>query len=105
MTPSDSKTVLWRNVSALMKKRWGRENLSRLARDAAIGPGSATRIKEKRTSVGLDVLEKVAACFGLQPWQLLIVDLDPENLPVAPLTQQDAIKIERMREAAKQLAA
>lgn len=105
MAPVDSKVVLWRNVSALMRKRWGGENLSRLARDAGIGPGSATRIKEMRTSVGLDVLEKVAACFDLDPWQLLVVDFDPDDLPIAPLTKNEAAKIERMREAAKQLAA
>ena len=105
MAPVDSKTVLWNNVSALMRKRWNCENLSKLAREAGIGPGSATRIKEQRTSVGLDVLEKVAACFDLEPWQLLVANLDPDDLPIAPLTQNEAAKIERMREAAKQLAA
>ena len=105
MSPADPKTVLWTNVLALMQHHYGRENLSKLAREAKIGPGSATRIKEQQTSVGLDVLEKVADCFGLEPWHLLIVGLDPMNPPVGHLTRQDAAKFEKLRDAARELAA
>jgi hypothetical protein len=62
---------LWENVSALMRRDYGVENLSRLVRETAIGPGSATRIKEQETSVGIDVLEKLAGHFKVEPWQLL----------------------------------
>jgi transcriptional regulator with XRE-family HTH domain len=66
------KTVLWDNVRSLMVEKYGEENLNRLARDAKIGVASVARIKEQKTSVGLDILEAVAKFFKLPPFQLLI---------------------------------
>jgi len=63
--------VLWENVVALMREKWGKENLNRLVRESRIGPGTASRLKERKTSVGIDVIEKVAAAFAVQPWTLL----------------------------------
>ena len=80
VTPA--KAVLWQNVKALMDARYGKENLTRLAADAKIGPGTATRIKEQKTSVGLDVLEQIAKAFGVEPWQLLVPGMDATNPPV-----------------------
>ena len=65
------KKTLWANVRALMLERWGEENLNRLAREAKIGPGSAQRIKEGQTSVGLDVVEKVARALKVEPHLIL----------------------------------
>lgn len=45
--------------------------MSRLAREAKVGVATVARIKNTETSVGLDVLEKVAAVFGVQAWQLI----------------------------------
>lgn len=73
------KTVLWENVRALMVQRYGAENLTRLARDAKLGPGTATRIKAAETSVGLDVIEKIARAFKVEPWQLLAPGLSDEK--------------------------
>lgn len=81
MTAINSKEVLWANVSRLMCKKYGKENLTRLATEAKIGPGSATRIKDRQTSVGLDVLDSVASALGVEPWQLMVPELDPEALP------------------------
>lgn len=67
----DGKSVLWANVKARMQALYGKENLTRLVAESGIGPGTATRIKEQRTSVGLDVLEKIAKPLKVQPWELL----------------------------------
>jgi len=80
----NSKQILWANVLALMKRDFGRENLTTLAKKARIGPGTVTRIKEQSTSVGLDVLEQIARVFNVQPWQLLLPELDVDNLPPHP---------------------
>lgn len=85
----DAKQILWTNVRALMSYHWGRESLNRLAREACIGPGTATRIKDQRTSVGVDTLDKVAKAFDLHAWQLLMPNLDPSNPPVATLTEAE----------------
>jgi len=77
----DTNATLWANVQALMLKHWEEENLNRLARECKIGPGTAARIKEQKTSVGLETLEKVAETFNLAVWQLLVPGLDPANPP------------------------
>ena len=81
MAKIDSKKVLWDNVSRLMDKRYGKENLTKLAKDAKMGPGSATRIKNQETSVGTDILDQLAVALEVQTWQLLVPDLDADSLP------------------------
>lgn len=72
MPALDLKKVLWENVLDLMEDKWKGENLTRLAREAKLGPGTAQRIKEQETSVGIDIVGKLAACFKVAPHQLLI---------------------------------
>ena len=64
--------ILWDNVVALMVKEWGKENLNKLVGKTRIGPGSATRLKQRDTSIGIGLLEKLAKPFSVQPWMLLL---------------------------------
>jgi hypothetical protein len=66
------KKVLWQNVSQLMQRRWGEENLNRLAKAGKMGPGSAQRIKDQETSIGLDLVAKAAQAFNIPAYQLLV---------------------------------
>lgn len=75
MDKIDTKRLLWRNVQTLMQREWNGEFLGRLARECSIAQATVTRIKQQETSVGLDVIEAIAARFKLQPWQLLSEDL------------------------------
>ena len=75
MKNTNYKAILWTNVLALMVAKYGKENLTRLANDSGTGPGTMTRIKNAKTSVGVDVLEKIADVFGVAPWQLLHPDI------------------------------
>ena len=75
MPKPTTKNILWTNVLALMEHHYERENLTRLARETKIGPGTTTRIKVQNTSVGIEVLELIADRFGVQPWQLLAPEL------------------------------
>ena len=81
MGEPNTKKQLCENVSRLMEHRYGGENLTRLANEAKFGPGSATRLKEQKTSVGVDLVDKLAKYFGLEPWQLLVPGLDPKAKP------------------------
>lgn len=101
--PCDSKAVLWRNVLLAMEHRYGKENITRLAREAKVGNGTIQRIKEANTSVGLEVLDKIAHVFNLEPWHLLVPSFDPNNPPVVYLSHAERDFYERMREAAKKL--
>lgn len=98
----DSKDVLWKSVSALMQKHYGKENLTRLAKDCKIGPGSASRIKERKTSVGLDIIDSIAKHFHIQPWELLVPAFDPGNRPtLQPLSESERKLYARIAEAVK----
>lgn len=92
-----TKDLLWQNVLELMKHHYGKENLNRLARDTGVGPGSASRIKARNTSVGLEVLDKIAAHFKLEPWHLLLPKLDPSNPPVFMLTEVEERLYKRLK--------
>lgn len=104
MDPIDSRRVIWASVAALMAHHWGGENLQRLAREAGIGPASCSRLKAQQTSVGVELLEKVAAIFGVQAWQLLVPGFDPKSPPVLmPVSAPERAFYERMLDAAKAL--
>lgn len=65
------RLTLWPRIQQLMIDQWGNENQNRLARDAHVGVATVARIKAGDSSIGLNVVEKIAAAFGLSPWQLL----------------------------------
>jgi hypothetical protein len=100
----DSKKVLWQSVLALMKKHYGRENLTRLAKDCKFGPATSTRLKEAKTSVGVEVIDKIAKHFDVQPWELLVPGFDPSNRPtLAPLTEAERQWQEKIRQLIKEV--
>ena len=63
-----------------MLKKYGKENLTRCAADAKIGPASMSRIKEQKTAVGFDVLESLATLFNIEPYVLLMPGLGVQTL-------------------------
>ena len=81
----DLKKVLSTNVRSLLNAEEplpaAERGHSRLARRANLALGTAQRIIDGNTSIGLDLLHVVATAFRLQPWQLLVPDLDPLALP------------------------
>lgn len=98
----DSRKVIWASVTALMEHHWGGENLTRLAREAKIGPGSATRLKQQQTSVGVELVEKIAATFGLETWQLLVPGFDPKSPPtLLPMSEAERALYTRLLQAAR----
>ena len=76
----------------MMELRYQGENLWRFAIDTKVGPGTVTRIKTQQTSVGIDVLEKIADEFKIQPWQLLAPGLKPSTVDPALLRLAEAIR-------------
>lgn len=82
---TDLKQTLWNNIATLMRERYGgKENLTRMATECGIGAATVARLKEGSTSVGLDLIEQIANCFGVKPWQLLVPDIRdwPDMSPV-----------------------
>jgi hypothetical protein len=94
------KRVLWENVSGLMKKVYGRENVTRLGRDASIG-GTASRLKEQDTSVGIDVVLKVAKVFKASPHELLMTKDEKDEIAklkadLAAINDKNILRIARI---------
>ena len=96
----DSRPVLWKNLSALMIQKYGKENLNQLARDAKLGPATVSRIKAQETSVGLEVIDRVASVLGAHPWQLVHEGFDPDAPDKAPVSAE-ALDIAEMLDAIK----
>jgi len=76
---NESKSNLWSAVQLLMHQHYGKENLNRLARETNIALGTASRMKAQDTSVGLDVIDRIAEKFKVEPWQLLLPDFNPHR--------------------------
>lgn len=69
ITPS--APILWDNLLYLMGKKYGGENQNRLSRDSKVGLATIYRIKGGSTSIGIEVLDKLAGVFGLEAWQII----------------------------------
>lgn len=79
MTPKDPKRYLWQNIAALMRE--ASPSVDSVRARTKVGRGTVQRIKEGETSVGVDTLQSVAAAFGIEVWQLLVPNIDPDQLP------------------------
>lgn len=87
-----------------MRKHYGGENLTRLAKDCGFGPGTASRLKEAKTSVGVEIIDKIAKHFHVESWELLVPEFDPANRPtLQPVSEQERRLYERLREVAKEI--
>lgn len=53
-----------------------------------IGASGASYMKSKK-NIGLDKVDAVATVFGLSAWQLLIPNLDPSNVPVIMISEDE----------------
>lgn len=89
MPKKNVNLVLWENVLALMKHKYGKEHLTRLAKESGVGGASLTRVKQQETNVGIETVAKIASAFDLQAWHLLTPNLDPYNPPVIWLTTSE----------------
>lgn len=67
------------NLNRLMDKH--HESNQRLADACGVANGAIHRIRHATTAVTLTTLEKLARHYRLEPWQLLIEDLDDAHPP------------------------
>lgn len=90
MPNKPSRLILSEAVAALSRKRYGRDwAVTQIARDCSIGAATVTRVREATTSVGLDVVDKLAEGLGVTPAALLMPD--GRTLGPAALTLAQAI--------------
>ena len=73
--PPDLKAVLRTNVLALLEAVAPlRNNETGVTRLTSLGVplGTAQRVLEAKTSIGLEKLSQIATCLGVEPWRLLL---------------------------------
>lgn len=105
MPAQDSRPVLWRNVLALMHKKYGKENISQLSKEAKVGLATVSRIKGGGTSVGLEVIDRISAVLGVEPWQLIHPQFDPAHpgdvFSYSPLAADLALQLDEIGDQSK----
>lgn len=93
-----ARQVLADNVERLKT----RKNLSQNALARLCGWQSSTnldRIKKLKDS-GINLITSVAIALGVQPWQLLVPDFDPDNPPeILSPADREALEFDRRRRA------
>ena len=74
--------ILAKNLAALMranKKELGTQGQVAMATGKVIDQTTVGRILKAKHKVQIDTLQALATAFGVEPYQLLIPDLDPKN--------------------------
>jgi transcriptional regulator with XRE-family HTH domain len=92
------------NLAALMASTVDLRTQASVGKRAGVDQRTVGRILNREHSPNLLQIQKLAAAFGLQPWQLLVPHLDPANPPVVHLTQAERELYARVRRAARQLS-
>jgi transcriptional regulator with XRE-family HTH domain len=77
----DIKAVIRDNVRRLLGLDASDKGIAQLMRKTGFKNGTAQRVLQAETSIGVDLLTELARGLGVEPWQLLVRDLDPDNLP------------------------
>lgn len=101
--PYEPRAVLAKNLAALRKAHPDLSGQRKLAKKAGIGEGSVWRAAKGGVGVSIDTLRALARAFGLQPWQLLVPGLDPNNPPlIQAMTEDERRLYALLKQAAKQ---
>lgn len=104
--PANIRSIVADNMAALMRARWDEENTNRLARDAKMGAATIQRIKDQAADFRVEAIAKIAAALHVDPWQLLVPDLNPEAMPrldqrmISPLAIDLAAYLDRISDPA-----
>jgi hypothetical protein len=104
--PTNIRSIVAENMAALMRARWHEENTNRLARDSKMGAATIQRIKDQTADFRVEAIAKIAAALHVDPWQLLVPDLNPETMPrldqrmISPLAIDLAAYLDRISDPA-----
>jgi transcriptional regulator with XRE-family HTH domain len=97
---SSTAKVLGDNLRALMAANPELGSNPKLAAKTRLGTGTISRMKNGAVDANLDTLERIAAAFGVEPWQLLVPGIEPGNLPtLQPISEQERRLYDRIAEA------
>lgn len=97
-----TRDVLADNLNRLMLAYPSLDSNPKLAKRSKLGVGTIARVRNSDAAATLDTLDKLAGCFDLQPWQMLVPDLDPKSPPVLrSMSPAESELFERLRSVIK----
>jgi transcriptional regulator with XRE-family HTH domain len=110
---TQGREILARNLWAMMNRPGrpsiGHQELARIARKISpntLSQSSVSRILKCETSVGLDQLALLARVFDVEPWQLLVPGMNPDDPPVLTSTTKMLEEFQAtLKQQADQIAA
>ena len=79
---------------------------ARLAREADLGAATVQRIKDQGANFRIDAVASTAAALSVEPWQLLVPDINPDNMPrldqrlMTPQANDLAVHLDRISDPA-----
>jgi len=71
MQSTPSRHVLAANLNRLMAKNYALDSNTKMVKRSKLGMGTIGRVRNAEVDATIDTLDKLAECFGVQPWQLL----------------------------------
>jgi len=104
--PSKFRGVLADNLEALMTSGSPLSSSPKLEQKSGVAIATINRIRRKESGATIDSLDAIAAAYDLEPWQLLIRNMDPKNPPVvAGVSEQEKALYERLQSSAREIVA
>jgi transcriptional regulator with XRE-family HTH domain len=98
--------IVAENVAALMQASRNCGTDAKLASRSGIGRGTVQRVRRAEVSVSVGNLAAIAAAYDLQPWQLLLENLDPTNPPALKVASETERRLwAKLRVMMEELAA
>jgi transcriptional regulator with XRE-family HTH domain len=105
-TPKDEESagsgtakVLGGNLRALMQAHSDLGSNPKLAKKTGLSTSTISRLLNGQVDATLATIDKLAEVFHVTPWQLLVPNIEPGNLPaLLPITPAERKLHERLRE-------
>lgn len=82
------REIVARNIAAIMDNPTTPLTQEAVGKRAGLPQRTVGRLKNGTTAASLTTLAAISRGLGVEPWQLLVPDLDPRNPPIIRPTSQ-----------------
>lgn len=100
MSYPDPRSILAANMRRIIgasQPPGAKLNVSAWANQKDLDVKLIERMTKASHAVTIDTLQKVAEACGLQPWQLLVEDMNPADPGMAPISESERALLKRLR--------
>ncbi len=96
-----TRAILAQNLAALMQHR--NEGQNSLKRRSGVSQATIGRILGQKSDADIGTITALAKALDVMPWQMLVPQLDPKNLPVIKMTDEERKLYDRLHALASQI--